>query len=64
MSTEEMNAYIQRTNMENDRRYELSLSECRHVCEMIMDNKIFEAVTLIFDYGKAKGYRMARRALK
>ena len=59
---EKMKRYIERTKMKNADKY--CLLE-REVCELFEkakadSNGMFDALTLSFNYGKAKGYRAAR----
>lgn len=64
MSTDKIRTYIQRTKMEeanNNLRYVLYMDELQVFYEMIMEGRIYDAIGLSFLYGKAKGYRMARR---
>ena len=58
---ERINTYIQRTGVKNTSRWEFVLTEYTAVLQMIREGKELEALTLIFNYGRAKGYRMARR---
>ena len=62
MSTEEkMDAYIQKTKMTDTTRYELNLSEVQAFRRIILSGKMVEALELAFNYGRAKGFRMAKR---
>lgn len=62
MSTEEkMDAYIQKTKMRNTTRYELNLGEIQVMRNILLSGKMVEALKLAFNYGRAKGYRMAKR---
>ena len=64
MSTRErMMAYIQKTKMGNPERYELVLCEMLSVLQLIEQNQLWEAIELCFDYGRAKGYRMAKKEM-
>lgn len=57
---EKMLRYIERTNLGNTHRYQMVLSEIQALYCIIRTGKIFEALELAFDYGMAKGYRMAK----
>ncbi len=61
---EKMNAYIRNTRMCETASFCLKIGELQTVYRMIQNGKAFEAIEMIFDYGRAKGYRMARRARK
>ena len=55
-----MNAYIERTHLRNTVRYEITDSELQEINKLLTINR-FNALTLAFNYGLAKGYRMAKR---
>ncbi|MGM9600646.1 MAG: hypothetical protein ACI3W5_03530 [Faecousia sp.] len=62
MNTEErMRAYIRNTNLRDTSKYTLRSNEICAIYDAIEIGRIFEAVVLAFSYGRAKGYRMARR---
>lgn len=62
MSTEEkMNKYIQRTGIKGAERYELMLDEVQELCQMLRAGRAFDAIVLAFNYGRAKGYRLASK---
>jgi len=61
---EKMNVYIRNTRMGKTARYCLTIGELQAVYLMIQNGKAFEALEMMFNYGQAKGYRMARRARK
>lgn len=56
-----MDAYIQKTKMGDTTRYELSLGELQVMRNILLSGKTVEAFELAFNYGRAKGYRMAKR---
>lgn len=57
-------AYIQRTAMKNLDRYEMDMEELLFLKHECMRGEPIDALILAFDYGRAKGYRAARRAMK
>lgn len=61
-TAEKMNRYIQLTKVPGNARYSMLFSEAQALCDMAFDRKVFNAISLAFQYGQAKGYRMARRA--
>lgn len=61
---EKMVAYIERTKMKNTDRYCLVLSDIQVMYEMVKSGNSFGAFELAFEYGRAKGYRMARKELR
>lgn len=60
-SIEKMRRYIERTNLEPNDKFYLALSELSALFQQGKDveNGLFDALGLAFDYGKAKGYRLA-----
>ncbi len=54
---EKIKAYIKKSNVPRNRRYEASMKE---VLAMATEMERVEAVTLAFEYGRAKGFRMAK----
>lgn len=62
MSTEEkMRAYIQRTKIKNAHGYKITSDEIQRLFEIVYNGDIWTAVTLAFNYGQAKGYRLAKK---
>lgn len=59
---EKMYAYINGTLTGDTSRYEAQTRELMAMHQMIVNGEEFEALLLMFCYGRAKGYRMARRA--
>ncbi len=59
---EKMNTYIRNTRMGETADFSLRTRELQAVYLMIQNGKAFEALEMIFNYGRAKGYRMAREA--
>ena len=58
---EAMNTYIKNTKMGDNSRYYATISECQAIRNMIWNNKEWTALMLLFEYGMAKGYRMAKK---
>lgn len=58
---ERMTAYIGRTKMKNTDYYCLALSEILTMYEIAESGDLYCAFKLAFEYGRAKGYRMARK---
>lgn len=53
--------YVERTDMKGDRaRYDMSRDDLAAFHEMAQRG-LFETLCLVFNYGQAKGYRMARK---
>lgn len=64
MTAEEIRAYIERTSMKDPGgHYSLFLSEIDAIYDLSRTDP-FRAICLDFDYGKAKGYRLARSKQK
>jgi len=59
---EKINAYINRTPIGDPSRFQVWTNELMAVRKMIKNGEEVEALVLMFNYGRAKGYRMARRA--
>lgn len=59
---EKMKRYIERTPMKRAENYCLVFRELLEVMEMggASPDGLFDAMALVFDYGKAKGYRAAK----
>ena len=64
MSEQKMIAYIQKTPIRNAIRYEIYIPEIRTLYQMASNGRIYEAFGLAFEYGRAKGYRMAKNEVK
>lgn len=64
MSEQKMIAYIQKTPIRNAIRYEIYIPEIRTLYQMASGGRIYEAFGLAFEYGRAKGYRMAKNEVK
>ena len=61
MSTQEkMQKYIDNTKIRNRVRYSMPLSEAMAMRQIGKDD-VFQALTLAFEYGMAKGYRAAKK---
>lgn len=60
---EKMVAYIERTKLRNTIQYDMDIEEYR---ELYMASKYdtFNAIYLAFCYGRAKGYRMAKKEVR
>ena len=61
MSQETMEKYIQRTKLPNAMRYAMVLQEFEIIYNLIKCGKISEGLNLVYMYGMAKGYRMAKK---
>ena len=61
---ERISAYIQKTKMGNLDRYEMDMDELLFLKRECNRGDSIDALILAFDYGRAKGYRAARRASK
>jgi len=59
---DKMNAYIRNTRMGDTDGFRLTTKELLAAYRMIEKGEVFEALGLMFNYGRAKGCRMARRA--
>lgn len=65
MQTQEnMRAYIEKTRIGSRLRNTLYISDMEVIEEMIINGKMFEAILLSFEYGRAKGYRLAKSELR
>lgn len=60
---EAMRLYIRRTQMKEKIKYSMRTGEIQAAFDMISRGMVFEAIILIFNYGRAKGYRMAKKEL-
>lgn len=61
---EKIQQYIKRTNMKlsDPYRYAMNMSEARELAHQARDNDLpIEVISLAFDYGRAKGYRAAKK---
>lgn len=66
-SREKMSSYICRTkfgNLDNAGRYSIYLDEFNVLISMIREGLAYEALTLCFEFGRAKGFRMAKNMKK
>lgn len=54
---EKMQQYIQRTKM--DKKQSMRYDICVQQMEELRNLGLIEMICLVFDYGKAKGFRMA-----
>lgn len=64
MSTDKIETYIQRTNMEGsdkNLRYTLYLEDVQALYEMIREGRSVDAISLCFQYRKAKGREVFHR---
>lgn len=64
MPEQKMIAYIQKTPIKNAIRYEIYIQEIRALYRMASGGRLYEAFGLAFEYGRAKGYRMAKNEVK
>ena len=62
-TAEEMKYYIDKTKMRNAERYDIYMSECIAIYDL-MQFDVYRAICLAFHYGRAKGYRMAKKELR
>ena len=61
---EQMERYIQLTPMESFDRYEMMMDELFELYELASSHLTYEAFSLAFRFGRAKGYRAAKREEK
>ena len=65
---EKMKRYIERTNMgaKNSFQYAMNIREAFELAHMAHagDTLSVEAISMAFDYGRAKGYRAAKAEVK
>lgn len=60
MNAEEIRAYVQRTGIKDPKyNFTICLSELNAIHDLFLTDPI-EAIGLAFDFGRAKGYRLAR----
>lgn len=62
-SKEEIKHYIRRTKFKNPEKtllYTIYTDELSVLIDMIQEGCIFEALVLCFEFGRAKGFRMAK----
>lgn len=64
LKQEKMVDYINRTKLENVERYTIYTDELDVLYEMMKSGRCYEALILVFMYGRAKGYRMAKNEVK
>lgn len=55
-----MQKYIDATEIKNSSRYDISVSNINAIYEMAQGD-FFKALCLIFQYGRARGYRAAEK---
>ena len=60
---ERIRKYIDKTKCRDD-RYDVTISEINLLARFSVDGHPVEAVILAFDYGRAKGYRAARKEVR
>ncbi|MGM9549822.1 MAG: hypothetical protein ACI3V5_08255 [Faecousia sp.] len=58
---EQIHNYIRNANMKRDPDTAIGVSEIAEFCKEIRSGNIFDSVLLVFSYGVAKGYRMAKK---
>ena len=58
---ERIRRYVAQTAIENAGRYGIGLSEAMAIRQLADDRKLLEAIGLAFAFGRAKGYRAAKR---
>lgn len=63
-TVQRIKAYIRRTQAGNLDRYEMDMDELLYLKHECMRGDPVDAIILAFDYGRAKGYRAARRSMK
>ena len=62
---EKMKKYIKRTQMNGSDRFGLNWTETMELAQTIhTDDDAITAIDLAFNYGKAKGYRAAKREVR
>lgn len=60
MNTEEIRAYVQRTGIKDPKHnFTICFSDLNSIHDLFLSDP-FEAIGLAFDFGRAKGYRLAR----
>ena len=64
MDIKKMNRYIKLTKVPQNARYSMVYGEVQALCYMALTGRVFEAIGMAFEYGQAKGYRMARRTVR
>lgn len=61
---ERMKKYIAKTNVPRKTVYDLTIGECEGVAYVVKTQGVYDALMLMFDYGRAKGYRMAKAEVR
>ena len=63
---EKMKRHIERTNLDDNDRFHLDMSEAFELAIQAMTSNDFplEVINLAFKYGKAKGYRAAKAEVR
>ncbi len=56
---EKIRQYIERTKVDNGRHYDINIKEMLDLAHVAAETPI-EAVSLAFEYGRAKGYRASK----
>ena len=58
---ERIQRYIGQTAIKNRSRYNIGLSEAMAIRLLAGSGKTMDAISLAFDFGRAKGYRAAKK---
>lgn len=58
--TRKIETYIKNSGRPKNVRYDISASEFALLGDMAYSGKVFDAIHLAIEYGKAKGYRQAK----
>lgn len=58
---ERIQRYIEQTAVKNSGRYNIGLSEAMAIRLLAGSGKTMDAISLAFDFGRAKGYRAAKK---
>ena len=61
---ERIQRYTAQTAIKNEGRYTMCLSEAMAIRLLVDSGKTMEAICLAFDFGRAKGYRAAKREVQ
>ena len=61
---EKIRRYIELTDVKDGDKYSMRLSDICAIYELINAGTEYGAIAIAFDYGRAKGYRMARAEAK
>lgn len=62
-SLQTIEKYIARTNLPQNSRFEASFGDICEIREKAREN-VYDALFLALEYGRAKGYRMAKAEIK